>query len=61
MSTVPHILNPEPINCILPPTEEIGGLYLGNLEAAKSIDILKQYKIRAVLTVSVETGVKYAE
>ena len=32
---------PDPINCIIPPTNEIGGLYLGNLEGAMSADILK--------------------
>lgn len=40
---------------------EIGGLYIGNLDAALSAEILMKHKIRAVLTTSVETGFRYAE
>ena len=39
--------------------EEEGGLYLGNLEAANNVDLLRKLKIRAVLTASQETAVKY--
>ena len=49
------------INCIIEPTEELGGIYLGNLESACDLNILKKMKIRAVLTVAVETGQTYPE
>ena len=51
----------EPISCIIEPTDELGGLYLGSLEGAKNMEILKQYKIRAVLTAAEATGLKYNE
>jgi len=34
---------------------------LGNLEGASNIDVLRRLRIRAVLTASQETAVKYAE
>jgi dual specificity phosphatase 12 len=37
------------------------GLYIGNYEAASNVELLRKYKIRAVLTASIETGLKYAE
>jgi hypothetical protein len=45
----------EPMSCILPPTENQGGLYLGNIHAAQDIDLLLESGIRAVLTVAVGT------
>lgn len=55
------MIEPEPMNCIIPATEEMGGLYLGGLDAATNVELLKKHKIRAVLTTSVETPIKYAE
>lgn len=40
---------------------EEGGLYLGNVEGASNVDMLRKLRIRAVLTASQETAVKYAE
>ncbi len=48
------------MNCIIPPTDDLGGLYLGGLDAALDVELLKKHKIRAVLTTSVETPIKYA-
>ncbi|CAD8057813.1 unnamed protein product [Paramecium sonneborni] len=59
--SVPKIVDPEPITCIIEPSEDEGGLYLGNLEAANNIDLLRKMKIRAVLTASQETAIKYQE
>jgi len=41
--------------------DDICGLYIGNYEAASNVELLRKYKIRAVLTASIETGLKYAE
>ena len=41
--------------------EELGGIYIGGYEAASNLDILKKFKIRAVLTASIETGITYSE
>ena len=49
------------MDCIIPPTEDCGGLYLGNLEGAKNHDLLKKTQIRAVLTVANGTGLRYPE
>ncbi len=55
------MLEPDPFNCIIPPVEDIGGLYLGGLEGAVNVELLRKHKIRAVLTTSIETEVKYTE
>jgi hypothetical protein len=47
------------MSCILPPTEEYGGLYLGNIEAAQDINLLRACNIRAVLTVAKDTELRY--
>lgn len=47
------------MNCIIEPTEELGGLYLGNYDAASDISLLRKYKIAAVLTVAAGTGLRY--
>ena len=47
------------IDCIIPPTEDYGGLYLGNLQGAKNHDLLRKTQIRAVLTVAKGTGLNY--
>jgi hypothetical protein len=36
----------EPMSCILPPTLEMGGMYLGNIEAAEDLQLLKACNIR---------------
>jgi hypothetical protein len=41
------------LNCVHDPTNELpGGVFIGNLEAAQTIDILKKNSIKAVLTVA---------
>lgn len=47
------------MNCIIDPTEELGGLYLGNYDAASDISLLKRHRIGAVLTVAAGTGLHY--
>ena len=47
------------LNSIIDPTDELGGIYLGNYEAASDINLLKKYKIGAVLTVAAGTGLRY--
>lgn len=54
------MIEPEPMNCILPPSKELGGLYLGGLDAASNVELLRKYNIRAVLTTSIETPLKYS-
>lgn len=49
------------INNILEPSEELGGVYIGNLDAASSYEVLEQYNIKSVLTVAAQTGLKYDE
>ena len=46
----------ENISCVLPETQELGGLFLGNVFGAQNAEILKEYGISAVLTTSIETG-----
>lgn len=47
------------LNCVHDPTTELpGGVFIGNLEAAQSIDILKKNSIKAVLTVADGTSKK---
>lgn len=31
------MIEPEPMNCIIPANDELGGLYLGGLDAASNI------------------------
>ncbi|EGR30525.1 hypothetical protein IMG5_129780, partial [Ichthyophthirius multifiliis] len=49
------------MNCIIEPQNGIGGLYLGNLEAAQNLDLLKKHNIGAVLTVAARSGVRYTK
>lgn len=49
------------MNCIIEPTEELGGIYLGNIKAARDPEFLRRNKIRAVLTVASRTGIVYPE
>ncbi|CAK91998.1 unnamed protein product (macronuclear) [Paramecium tetraurelia] len=41
----------DPISCIIEPSKMLGGLYLGNMEAASDPYTLSQYQIKAILTV----------
>ncbi|CAD8089158.1 unnamed protein product [Paramecium primaurelia] len=41
----------DPISCIIEPSKILGGLYLGNMEAASDPYTLSQYQIKAILTV----------
>jgi hypothetical protein len=59
--SVPKLIEPNWLDCVLPDNGELGALYIGNLDAALSADTLKKHRIRAVLTTSVETGFRYAE
>lgn len=47
------------MNVIIEPTDELGGLYLGNYEAASDVSLLRRNKISAVLTVAAGTGLHY--
>lgn len=49
------------MDCIINPTENMGGLYLGNLDGAKNHEQLKKTQIRAVLTVAQGTGLRYSD
>ncbi len=51
----------DPLHCIIEETPELGAVYLGNIDAASSYEILRQHKIKAVLTVAARTGLKYNE
>lgn len=54
----------DPMNCILDPegeNEERGGMFLGNIYAAFSEELLKKHKIGAVLTVAADTGLSYKD
>ncbi|CAD8155482.1 unnamed protein product [Paramecium pentaurelia] len=59
--SVPQIVDPDPITCIIEPTHEEGGIYVGGYEGAKDLEMLKRLKIRAVLTASQETAVQYSD
>ena len=47
--------------CIIPPSDILGGLYLGSLKAAKDHKYLLNNEIRAVLTVASGTGLRYSD
>lgn len=49
------------MNCVIEPTEELGGIYVGNIKAARDPEFLRRNKIRAVLTVASRTGIVYPE
>ncbi|KAL4481148.1 hypothetical protein ABPG72_015103 [Tetrahymena utriculariae] len=54
------IIVDEKINCIIPPnSNNIGGLYIGNYQAALQANLLLQSNIKAVLTASKETPIQY--
>lgn len=50
----------EDVNCIVQPNENnVGGIYLGNFNAAKDLNLLKKLNISAVLTVAEELELSY--
>ena len=54
--------NMNPISMIIEPIDnkkEIGGIFLGNITAAGSKEIITKNKIRAVVTVASGTNLKY--
>lgn len=53
-------LKMDPMNCIIQPEGYAGGLYLGNIDAAQNVDMLKKHNIDAVLTVAARTGLRYS-
>jgi hypothetical protein len=48
------------MNLVLDATEDLGGVFLGNIEAAKDVRRLRENNIRAVLTVAARSGVKFS-
>ncbi|CAD8059091.1 unnamed protein product [Paramecium primaurelia] len=42
---------PNSMNCIIAPLNGVGGVYLGNLDAAQNSELLSKYQIGAVLSV----------
>lgn len=49
----------DPMNCIIDPAGTSGGLYLGNIDAAQNVTMLRKHNIGAVLTVAARTGLSY--
>ena len=49
----------KPMHVIIEPTENKGGLYLGNIEAAEEVDELLKHNIGAVLTIA--QGANYTQ
>ena len=47
------------LSCIVWPQDDIGGLYLGNIEGARNVKELKKRGITAVLTVAAGIKLKY--
>jgi hypothetical protein len=45
-----HFFAAESMNLVLDPAGGRGGLYLGNIEAAHSLQLLHKHQIKAVLT-----------
>lgn len=52
---------PDIINCVLQPRDggRRGGLFIGGLESATNLELLKQHKIEAVLTITANINVTY--
>ena len=47
------------INCIIDPVDGKGGIFIGNIYAARDKNLLKQLDIKAVLTVAANTYLMY--
>jgi hypothetical protein len=52
---MPDLVDPNKLDLIIPADDKNGAIYLGNLEGARDIDLLRKLKIGAVLTTSVES------
>jgi hypothetical protein len=50
----------DPMNCIIDPVKGIGGVYLGNIDAASNVDLLKSNGINAVVTVAARANIRYS-
>lgn len=50
----------DPMNLVIEPSDDVGGVYLGNYEAASNTQLLRKHKINAVLTVAAGTGLHYS-
>ena len=57
---MPDLIDPAKMDLIIPADDYHGGLYLGNLEGAKDLDLLRKNGIGAVLTTSVESFTHYS-
>lgn len=42
------------LSCIIPPTHGVGGLYLSDFDSSKNLKLLKQYKIRTIISIGGE-------
>ena len=51
----------DPVNCIIEPSVNEGGLYLGGIEIASDVSALKALNIRAVLTIASNANVNYTD
>ena len=49
----------DPMNCVLENTQDLGKIYLGNIEAATSVGELQKHNIEAVLTVALGMNISY--
>ncbi len=38
---MPCMIEPDEMNCLIEPVDDIGGLYLGNIKGAQNIPLLK--------------------
>lgn len=47
------------MSCIIPPSENLGGIYLGSIYAACDLNLLVNSNCRAVLTVAEGTNLNY--
>ena len=47
------------MSCILPPTDRLGGIYLGSIYAACDLELLMNSNCRGVLTVAEGTDLSY--
>lgn len=51
---------PSKMDCIVPPTEGKGGIFLGNIEGAQDVKLLQRNGITSVLTVAANAEIRYA-
>jgi|688.fasta_scaffold2747793_1 hypothetical protein len=48
-------------SCILAPCEGKGGLYLGNLEAAEDLTLMKSHNIKAIISAARGIEIKHSK